>query len=240
MAVPPGGSESDDEASGEALAEVEPSEPRFSLADVYQNMVAAGLGEYFSLIFPNVDARAFASAVLGAAFIPAVAHIRQEWFNDRKRKGRLLVDSAAEAGNVTIDDLIQRASHSPKTRRLFMRALDAAAEAEEDWSVRTLGLALVEGLIASDDTVFDVSLKIVAAARDIGEAELCLLDFIVDYEPPQVVGDTGPKKLELPGYSHPWRIDAQWSTGNRAWTSRAAALSDLTGGRAGSAGGTAG
>ena len=210
--------ESGEPDEDEEITDVGSSEERISLATVYQDMAAVGLGEYFSMVFPNVDARAFAASVLGVGLVPLISHIRQELFNDKQRNGRLLIDSATETGEMSAEELLARAAQSPKTRRLFMKALDATAEAEEDYAVRTLGAALVNGLIATDSTVFDVNQKIINAVKAIGEAELCLLDFIVAYEPPRFVGDTGPKKIELPLYSHSFALDGKWHVGYRQWT----------------------
>jgi hypothetical protein len=207
-----------DEYEGEEVTDIAPSQDRVSLAAVYENMAAAGLGGYFSLVFPNVDVRTFAASVLGVGLVPLVARIRRELLGDHQRNGRLLIDSAAETGAMSVEELLARAAQSPKTRRLFMNVVDAAIEAEEDYAVRTLGSALVSGLIATDNTVFDVNKKIVSAVRDIGEAELCLLDFIVAYEPPRLAGDTGPNKVELPDYSHSFHLEGKWNVGYRQWT----------------------
>lgn len=209
------------EEEPEPSAEPE-QEQSISLNTLYQTMAAAGLGTYFSLIIPPGDAREVAGAVAIAAVTPMVAHIRQEWSRDQLRNGNLLVDSACETGNMTAEQLLTAASQSPKSRLLFMKALDAAANTAWDEKVKTLGAALVNGLIATDTTVFDINQKIISAIADMDEAELCLLDFIVSYEPPLTVADTGPRLLDIPEYSHiqPYTHNKSWKVVRRQWSGK--------------------
>jgi len=210
----------------QAEAEPEPSatgsglEKRIKITALYEQMVAVGLGDYFSLIVPTGELREVFAGLATVMVTPAVSRIRQEWSRDRQRNGRAFIDAAAEAANRTAEEVFTLASESPKTRILFMKALDAATNTAWDHKVRTLGRAMVQGLVASDETVIDMAGMISAAIADIDEPTLALLELLVAYDPTITVADREPTIIEdVRTYSHesPYG-QGSWQVRGRKWS----------------------
>lgn len=193
-------------------------EKRISYAELYEKMAAAGIGAYFGLVVPG-GAGIVSGAVMGVALSPWVAKIRQEWSRDQQRNEKLLMESACEAANKTAEEVFTLAAESPKARMLFNKALSAASDTVWDYKVKTLGRAMAQGLLSSDDTIVGMAGMETAAIADMDEPHLCLLEFLVGYEPAWRPDQRDPSPIDdVPVYSHSIAYDRSWHYGRRMWS----------------------
>jgi hypothetical protein len=102
-------------------------------------------------------------------------------------------------------------------RLLSGTAVVAAVHTAWEDKIRTLGRSLASGLLASDDAEISTEQLIMSAIADMEAPHLALLDLLVAWRLPQVMGEPAPVKLDIPEDSHLARFGGTWNVGVRKW-----------------------
>jgi hypothetical protein len=149
--------------------------------------------------------------------------VRPFW-DDQSRKADMMLETAAETGGLTREELADRAAASEESRFLTYKAVQAATDTLWPAGVRAIGRAYLAGLLAKDKPVLDIRLRVLGIMQDLDEMHVRLLDLLVKYEP-----DVEQQKLVavphwIPSYVNRFgggdRPDNPkvWSVGRRKWT----------------------
>lgn len=128
-----------------------------------------------------------AGAVAGAFLTPIaadfLARAHAEWAGERDRKSQILLESAAESAQMSVEDLLERILGDPSKVRLLADAARAAAMADLDSKVRLLGQSLASGALSSDSAVPDEAQLRVSVLADIEGPHLRVLEYIGEHAP---------------------------------------------------------
>jgi hypothetical protein len=149
-------------------------------------------------------------ALVGGAATPyltvLISRARDEVFGDRRRRANTMLESAAEAADMTAEELAEAASRSEDARFLADAALKAATETVWPPGVRALGRALAAGLIADDDTIIDVPTMVLPAMTEMRSPHVQMLELLVMYR-----WQSGPQRID--GHrSYLANIPSEWTT----------------------------
>lgn len=168
-------------------------------------------------------------AVIGGGATPFVTAIFGKlvgpWWADRLRRQEKMLETAADAGRLTREELADRAAESEESRFLTGKAVNAATNTIWPEGIRAIGRAYAAGLLAKDKPTLDIRLRVLGIMQDLDEMHVRLLDLLVKSEPEQAYGvSCRAVPQSVPSYvSGHWGEPRAgepvfWSKGNRIWT----------------------
>lgn len=143
---------------------------------------------------------------------------------DRSRRAERMLETAAEAAQLSPDQLADRAMESEETRFLTDKAIQAAADTIWPAGVRAIGRLYAAGLLAKDKPDLNIRLRVLGLMQGLDEMHVSLLELLVRYEPD--VRHDGPVAIphRFPSYQNRYFAAADgpgnpkfWSAGRRQW-----------------------
>jgi hypothetical protein len=133
-----------------------------------------------------------------------------------------MMESAADAGKLTREELADRAAESEESRFLTGKAVQAAGDTIWPEGVRAIGRAYAAGLLSKDNPVLDIRLRALGIMEDLDEMHVRLLELLVRYQPE--VRHEGVRAIpqRFPPYTGKYWGDAPgnpkvWSAGEQIW-----------------------
>lgn len=199
--------------SGRHLEDDEDDEGTAERFDRRAQALAAGLGALAGM--PFGPGGSIVGAVLGPLLVPLAEEVMREVGMDGRRRSGEALAAACEASGLSAEETATRALGNEKSRLLAATAIVAATHTTWEDKVRTLGMSLASGLLASDDAEVDSEQLIMSAIAGLEGPHLALLDLLVSWHPPRLAGDTGLHHVEISSESS---INQAWSAGQRRWT----------------------
>jgi hypothetical protein len=119
-----------------------------------------------------------ATPYLAAMFHKVVSPV----WADRSRRADAMLETAAEAAELSPEQLAERAGESEETRYLTDKAIQAAANTIWPEGIRAIGRAYAAGLLAKEKPVLDIRLRVLGIMQDLDEMHVSLLELLVKYE----------------------------------------------------------
>ena len=165
--------------------------------------IAAGGSALAGYLLGGADG-ALSGAVATPYLTVMLGRARDEVFADRQRRADAMLEAAAEAADMTADELADAATKSEETRFLADAALRAATETMWPPGVRALGRALAAGLIAGDDTIIDIPKMVLPVMAEMGSPHVQVLELLVMYR-----WSGGPKSID--GDNYVAHMPAKWT-----------------------------
>jgi hypothetical protein len=153
--------------------------------------VGGGLAAAAGLIDPALGI----PAGVAAGGVPALFLLGRQWFRARVRNGDRALAAGATHANVSVDDLVEKASTDEFTLKLAGDAIDAAMRSALDAKIIALGRALATGVMSSDESVAGFEQRVVQALSRVELPEARVL---------QVISRDYPKKSSFLGLEIGW------------------------------------
>jgi len=156
----------------------------------------------------------------GVALEPLAARVWDELSRDGRHRAGEVLHYAQTASSLNDEEFERLITRDEQSRLLSGIAIAAGTRTVWSDKLRTLGYSLNHGLLATEEAIVNTEQMILAAIADIEQPHLALLDLIVAYEPIRTVGQTEPRRLNIPADS--WTElpggNETWRAGRREWT----------------------
>jgi hypothetical protein len=179
-----------------------PSEMQKRSGDAFDRTIGNSVNVGITAWLTNATGSPESAALIGGMIGPFAEELSfaiRKAVNLQQRRSQHMVDEAAERGQVSIEELLDRLLRSPSKVELLLRALEAAARSTTEAKTDLIAELLATGALAEDGAVVDEQRLVVEAIGALETPHFRLLS-ILD-QPSPVWWDTSEERSD---FRHAW------------------------------------